>query len=82
MHILRSSQHLKLVVVLIKPFLKHFCFVAWCIILKEATAIREYSFNERVYMACNNAQVGAMSWLKDHRYQVAGETKKRPQKNE
>ncbi|KAK3548280.1 hypothetical protein QTP70_007350 [Hemibagrus guttatus] len=75
MHILRSSQHLKLVVVLIKPFLKHFCFVAWCIILKEATAIREYSFNERVYMA-------SMSWLKDHRCQVAGETKKRPQKNE
>ncbi|KAK3570962.1 hypothetical protein QTP86_031236, partial [Hemibagrus guttatus] len=54
-----GGQHLKLVVVVIKPFLKHFCFVARCIILlKEETAIREYSFNERVYMVCNNAQVG------------------------
>ncbi|KAK3561878.1 hypothetical protein QTP86_017458 [Hemibagrus guttatus] len=39
----RPSQHLKLIVVLIKPFLKHSCFVARRIILlKEATAIREY----------------------------------------
>ncbi|KAK3535361.1 hypothetical protein QTP70_010077 [Hemibagrus guttatus] len=44
--ILRPSQHLKLVV-LIKPFLNHFCFVAWHIILmKEATDIREYRFHE------------------------------------
>ena len=52
----RPSQHLKLVVVLFKPFLNLFCFVEWCIILlKEATAIREYRFHERVYMFCKNA---------------------------
>ncbi|KAK3563582.1 hypothetical protein QTP86_030933 [Hemibagrus guttatus] len=38
----RPSQLLKLVVVVIKPFLNHFCFVARRIILlKEDTAIRE-----------------------------------------
>ena len=55
----RPSQHLKLVVVLLKPFLNHCCFVARSIILlKEATAIREYRFHERVHVVCNNAQVG------------------------
>jgi len=50
-----GGQHLKLVV-LLKPFLNHFCFVAGCIILlKEATATREYRFHERMYMVCNNA---------------------------
>ena len=45
----------------LKPFLNHFCFVAWCIILlKEATTIREYRFHERVYMVCNNAKVGGI----------------------
>ncbi|KAK3520449.1 hypothetical protein QTP70_024065, partial [Hemibagrus guttatus] len=54
----RPGQHLKLVVVVIKPFLSHFCFVAWRIILlKEATAIWEYRFHERVYMVCNNASL-------------------------
>ena len=52
----RPSQHLKLVAVLLKPFLNHFCFIARHImLLKEATAIREYCFHERVYMVCNNA---------------------------
>ena len=51
----RPIQHLKLVVLLLKPFLNH-CFVAGHIILlKEVTAIREYGFHERVYMVCNNA---------------------------
>ncbi len=41
---------------LLKPFLNRFCFVAERIILlKEATATREYRFRERVYMVCNNA---------------------------
>ena len=57
----RPIQQLKLVVVLLKPFLNHFCFVEWCIILlNEAIAIREYFFHERVYMVCNNAKVGGM----------------------
>ncbi len=38
----RPSQHFKLVVVLLKPFMSHFCFVAGrSILLKEATATRE-----------------------------------------
>ena len=50
------SQHLKIVVVLLKPFLNQLCFVAQHIILlKEATVIREYRSHERVYMVCNNA---------------------------
>ena len=37
------SQHLKLVLLALKPFLNHFCFLAGRIILlKEATVFREY----------------------------------------
>ncbi len=43
----RPSQHLKLIVVLLKPLLNHFLFVAGCIILpKEATATREYHLHK------------------------------------
>lgn len=48
-------QHLKLIVVILKPILNlnHFSFVAKCIIvLKETTAIKEYCFHEKVYMFC------------------------------
>lgn len=49
---IRPGQHLKLVVVLLGSFLNHFCFVEGSIILlKEAKAIREYCFNERMYSA-------------------------------
>ena len=47
----RPIQHPKLVVMLLKPFQYQFCFVArHIILLKEATAIREYCFHERVHM--------------------------------
>lgn len=41
--ILKPSQYFKLVVVPLRLLLNHFCFVAGhLILLKEATAIREY----------------------------------------
>lgn len=41
------------------PFVHHFCFVAGhVILLKDATALREYHFHEMVYMVCNKAKVG------------------------
>lgn len=44
----RSNQHLKLIVVLLKPFPNYLCFVARQImLLKEAAVIREYGFQER-----------------------------------
>lgn len=44
-----------LVVVFHKPFRNHVCNVAGLILLlKEATAVGEYCFYERVYSVCNN----------------------------
>lgn len=43
----RSNQHLKLIVVLLKPFPNYLCFVARLMLLKEATVIRKYGFQER-----------------------------------
>lgn len=52
----QSNHHLKLILVLLIPFLNYFPFVAgYIILLKEAIAIREYRFNERVYIVCNSA---------------------------
>ena len=52
------GAHLKRMAVLVKPFMNRFCFAARRIILlKEATANREYCLHERVYMVCNNAWV-------------------------
>lgn len=46
---------LKLAVVVLKPLMNHFGFVAGhIIILKETPAVREYCFHERVCMFCNN----------------------------
>lgn len=54
-HMCHQSQHLKLIVVLLKPFLNHLCYVLMHItLLKEAAAIWEYRFHVRVCMVCNN----------------------------
>lgn len=58
-------------VVLLKPFLNRFWFVVGCIIrLKEATAIMEYLFHERMDVVRNNAYVRCyVSKLHPHGWQ-------------
>ncbi|XP_053093745.1 carcinoembryonic antigen-related cell adhesion molecule 1 isoform X2 [Pangasianodon hypophthalmus] len=51
----RPSQHLELLVMFLEPFLNNLCSMAGRIILlKEATAIREYCCHEGVYLVCSN----------------------------
>lgn len=56
----KPSQHLNLIVVLVRPFLSHFCCGAEPIMLLKEEAIRESGVHERVLMVRNNARVGGM----------------------